>query len=219
VRLATHPPTELPRSRVLPALLWRGGAWSDPVWLAARVLFAANWFYNAYPGKYRASWYQYGFVHRVGYFAQGNPWPPIHGFLQSPVLAHPVVFAGMSAAGETAAAAFLLLPITTRLGGAVAASVGISYSLSMDWLNLGYSVHNGSFAVLGLLFLAIGGWLPLTPTRRVRSTFTLLGVAGLALAAPVALRWQGLLPTLPWAAAALALAVHGIAPRRQGGAA
>lgn len=217
--MAANPATDARRRRVLPSLLWRGEASSDPVWFVARVLFAAIWVYNFYPGKYQASWYQHEFARRVGYFAAGNPWPPIHEFLQNPVLTHPAFFAGMSAAGETAAAVLVLLPITTRLGGAVAASVGISYSLSMDWVNLGYSVHNGSFAVLGLLFLAVGGWLPLTGGRGARAAFALLGVAGLAAAVPMASRWQGLLPTLPWVAAALALLVHGVAPRPQGGTA
>jgi hypothetical protein len=189
------------------------------VWLAARVLFAANWVYNFYPGKYQASWYQHEFARRVGHFAAGNPWSPVHEFLQNPVLTHPAIFAGMSAAGETAAAVLVLLPITTRLGGAVAASVGISYSVSMDWVNLGYSVHNGSFAVLGLLFLALGGWLPLRAGRWARTALALLGVLGLAAAVPMASRWQGLLPTLPWVAAALALLVHAVAPRPRGGTA
>jgi uncharacterized membrane protein YphA (DoxX/SURF4 family) len=218
VTLAANAAKGVPRRQVLPSLIWRGQAWSDPVWLVARVLFAANWVYNFYPGKYQASWYQHEFSRRVGYFAAGNPWPAVHEFLQNSVLTHPVFFAGMAAAGETAAAVLVLLPITTRLGGAVAASVAISYSLSMDWVNLGYSVHNGSFAVLGLLFLALGGWLPLTGGRGARAGFALPGVAGLA-AVPLASRWQGLLPTLPWIAAALALLVHGVAPRAKGGAA
>jgi uncharacterized membrane protein YphA (DoxX/SURF4 family) len=217
--VAANPATDPRSGRVLPSLLWRGEAWSDPVWLVARVLFAANWVYNFYPGKYQPGWYQHEFARRVGYFAAGNPWPPVHEFLQNPVLTHPAFFAGVSAAGETAAAVLVLLPITTRLGGAVAAAVGISYSISMDWVNLGYSVHNGSFAVLGLLFLALGGWLPLTGGRWARVAFSLLGVVGLAAAVPMASRWQGLLPTLPWAAAALALLVHGVAPRPQGGTA
>src|SRR5205807_5100957 len=98
--------------------------------------------FNAYPGKYQAGWYQHDFTQRVGYFARGNPWPPAHAFLQDVVLTHAAFFASMSAAGETAAAVLLMLPVTTRLGGAVAAAVGISYSISMDWVNLGYAVHN-----------------------------------------------------------------------------
>ena len=72
------------------------------------------------------------------------------------MLTHSAFFAGVSAAGETAAAVLLLLPVTTRLGGAMAATVGLSYSISMDWVNLGYIVHNGSFALLRMLFLALG---------------------------------------------------------------
>jgi hypothetical protein len=219
MRLAARPATGMPRRRALPSLLWRGETWSDPLWLAARVLFAANWAYNAYPGKYQASWYQQEFARRVGYFAAGNPWPPVHDLLQNPVLTHPVFFAATAAAGETAAAVLVLLPMTTRLGGAVAASVGISYSLSMDWVDLGYRVHDGSFALLGLLFLVLGGWLPLTQRRWTRAIFALLGAVGLALAVPMAARWEGLLPTLPWVAAALALLVHALAPRPRGGTA
>jgi hypothetical protein len=204
-------------ARLLPSLLWRGQARSDPVWLAARLLFALNWAFNAYPGKYQARWYQQEFTQRVGYFARGNPWPPAQVFLQDVVLTHSALFAGMSAAGETAAAVLLLLPVTTRLGGAVAAAVGLSYSLSSDWVNLGYVVHNGSFALLGLLFLALGGWLPRTTGRWGRWVFVLLGAVGLALAFPMAFRWEGVLPALPWTAAALALLVHGILDRAQGG--
>ena len=111
--------------------------------------------------------------------------------------------------GEAAAAALLLLPVTTRLGGAVAAAVGLSYSASMDWVNLGYAAHNGSFALPGLLFLALGGWLPRTASRWARAVFVLLGGIGLVLAYPLAFRWEGVLPALPWAAAALALLVQG----------
>jgi len=213
VPTASAPPT----TRLLPTLLWRGQARSDAIWLIARLLFALNWVFNAYPGKYRARWYQQEFIQRVGYFARGNPWPPVHGFLQDVVLTHAAFFAGMSAAGETAAAVLLLLPITTRLGGAVAAAVGLSYSASMDWVNLGYTVHNGSFALLGLLFLALGGWLPLTTSRWSRLVFVLLGAIGLALAFPMAFRWEGVLPGLPWAAAALALLVHGVLDHAHGG--
>ena len=219
MKLAASAATGRPKGRALPSLLWRGESWSDPLWLIARALFAANWAYNVYPGKYQASWYRQEFARRVGFFTAGNPWPPVHGLLQNPVLTHPAFFAGMAAAGETAAAVLVLLPMTARLGGAVAASVGISYSLSMDWVNLGYSVHDGSFALLGLLFLVLGGWLPLTQRRWVRAIFALLGAVGLALAVPMGARWQGLLPTLPWVAAALALLVHALAPRPMGGTA
>ncbi|HKA48435.1 MAG TPA: hypothetical protein VKK19_02450 [Candidatus Dormibacteraeota bacterium] len=132
------------------------------------------------------------------------------------MLTHSAFFAGVSAAGETAAAVLLLLPVTTRLGGAVAATVGLSYSISMDWVNLGYVVHNGSFALLRMLFLALGGWLPPRTRRWARSVLVLLGAVGLGLAYPMALRWEGVLPALPWAAAALALLVHGI-DRSDGG--
>ena len=186
--------------------------------MAARLLFAVNWAYNAYPGKYQARWFQHDFSQRVGYFASGNPWPPVRAVLEQVVLAHPAIFAGMSAAGETAAAVLLLFPVTTRLGGAVAASVGLSYSASMDWA-VAYAVHNGSFALLGLLFLALGGWLPLHPRRRVRLLFIGLGVGGLVLSYPMASRWEGLVPALPWAAAAVALLVHGFAPQSAGGSA
>jgi hypothetical protein len=81
-------------------------------------------------------------------------------------------FAGMSAAGETAAALLFLLPVTTRLGGAVAVAVavGLSYSASMGFVNLGYAAHNGSFAVLGVLFLAPGGWMPRWTSLWARAT-------------------------------------------------
>jgi hypothetical protein len=39
----------------------------------------------------------------------------------------------------------------------------------------------------------------------------------LALAIPVAFRWKGVLPALPWAAAALALLVHGVLDGAHGG--
>src|SRR5262245_31772299 len=204
-------------TRFRPLLLWSGRTASDLVWLAARLLFALNWAFNAFPGKYQAAWYQHEFTRRVGYFARGNPWPPVHTVLQDVVLAHPAFFAGMSAAGETAAALLLLLPVPTRLGGAVAAAVGLSYSASMDWVNVGYVVHNGSFALLGLLFLVLGGWLPQTTSRWARWMFVVLGAVGLGLAFPMALRWEGVLPALPWAAAALALLVHGVLDHTQGG--
>jgi len=211
-------PTSAESSTLLrPALLWRGRTRSDLVWLAARLLFALNWAFNAFPGKYQAAWYQHEFTRRVGYFASGNPWPPVHAVLQNVVLAHPAFFAGMSAAGETAAALLLLLPVTTRVGGAVAAVVGLSYSASMDWVNLGYTVHNGSFALMGLLFMALGGWLPRTRSPLARVAFVLVGGVGLVLAFPMATRWEGVLPALPWAAAALALLVHGVFDLAQGG--
>jgi hypothetical protein len=162
-----------------------------------------------------ASWYQHDFAQRVASFAHGNPWPPVHGFLQDVVLTHAAFFVGISAAGETAAVVLLLFPTTTRLGGAVAALVGLSYSLSMDWVNLGHAVHNGSFAVLGLLFLALGGWLPLTRRLGARLLVVVLGILGLLLAYPMAFRWEGVLPALPWAVAAPALLVHGIAMDRR----
>ena len=204
-------------ARLRPSLVWRDRTGSDLVWLGARLLFALNWAFNSFPGKYQAAWYQREFSGRVGYFAHGNPWPPVHTVLQDVVLAHPTFFAGMSAAGETAAALLLLLPVTTRLGGAVAAAVGLSYSASMDWVNLGYAAHNGSFALLGLLYLAVGGWLPRTTSRWARAVSVLLGGIGLPLAYPLAFRWVGVLPALPWAAAAVALLVHAVfdhAPRR-----
>ena len=204
-------------TRFRPSLLWHDRTGSDLVWLAARLLFALNWAFNAFPGKYQAAWYQHEFTRRVGYFARGNPWPPVHTFLQDVVLAHPAFFAGMSAAGETAAALLLLLPVSTRLGGAVAAAVGLSYSASMDWVNVGYAVHNGSFALLGLLFLALGGWPPRRTSRWARTVFVMLGAIGLVLAYPMAVRWEGVLPALPWAATALALLVHGAYDHAHGG--
>jgi hypothetical protein len=214
---ASSTPARGATARLLLPLLWRGQARSDLVWLIARLLFALNWAFNAFPGKYRARWYQQEFSQHVGYFAHGNPWPPAHAFLQDVVLAHPAFFAGMSAAGETAAALLLLLPVTTRLGGAVAAAVGLSYSIASNWINLGYVVHNGSFALLGLLFLVLGGWLPRTTSRRARWLFIVLGAVGLGLAFPMAFRWEGVLSALPWAAAALALLVHGVLDHAHGG--
>lgn len=199
--------------RLLSQLLWRGRAWSDPIWMVARWLFAVNWAYNAFPGKFEPGWYERDFARRVGYFAGGNPWPPAHDVLQHVVLAHTQVFAAMSAAGEAGAAVLLLFPATTRLGGAVAASVGLSYSASMDWVNFGYAVHNGSFALLGLLFLGLGGRLRPARDAWVRVSFVLLGVVGLGLAYPLAFRLEGVLPAAPWTAAALALLVHGVFDR------
>jgi len=146
----------------------------------------------------------------VGFFARGNPWPPVQAVLTDVVLAHPALFAGLSAAGETAAAVLLLVPLTARLGGAVSAAVGISYALASGWINVGYALHPGSFALLGILFLAVGASLPVAPGYRLRSVFVVLGAAGLALALPMAFRWIGLLPALPWTAAAVALFAHGI---------
>jgi hypothetical protein len=191
-------------------LTWRRRSLADWSWLGARLLLAANWAFNAFPGKYRPGWYQHEFSARVGSFARGNPWPPIQAVLTDVVLAHPALFAGLSAAGETAAAVLLLVPLTTRLGGAVSAAVGISYALASGWINVGYAVHPGSFALLGILFLALGASLPVAPGPRLRFGFAVLGAAGLALAWPMAFRWIGLLPTLPWTAAAVALLAHGI---------
>lgn len=191
-------------------LTWRRRSLADWSWLSARLLLAANWAFNAFPGKYRPGWYQQEFSARVGAFARGNPWPPIHTALTDVVLAHPAWFAGLSAAGETAAAVLLLVPLTTRLGGAVSAAVGISYALASGWINVGYALHPGSFALLGVLFMALGASLPVAPGPWPRFGFVALGTAGLALAWPMAFRWIGLLPTLPWTAAAVALLAHGI---------
>ena len=79
--------------------------------------------------------------------------------VQKRVLAHPALFAGLSAAGEIAGVLLLLVPLTARLGGTVSAVVG---------------------------------------------------AVGLALAWPMAFRWIGLLPALPWTAAGLALLAHGL---------
>lgn len=86
----------------------------------------------------------------------------------------------------------------------------------MDGVNLGYVVHNGSFALLGLLFLALGGCLPPTTRRWARSAFVLLDAAALAPAYPMAFQWEGYAAALPWAAATLALPVHGL-DRAHGG--
>ena len=90
-------------------------------------------------------------------------------------------------------------------------------SISMDWINLGYVVHNGSFGLLGLPFLVLGGWLPRTTSRWARWLFVLLGALGLALTIPMAFRREGVLPALPWAAAALALLIHGLLDHAHGG--
>ncbi|HKA11809.1 MAG TPA: hypothetical protein VKI99_15225 [Candidatus Dormibacteraeota bacterium] len=142
----------------------------------------------------------------MGFFARGNPWPPVQAVLTDVVLAHPALFAGLSAAGETAAAVLLFVQLTTRLGGAVSAAVGISYALASGWINVGYALHPGSFALLGILFLAVGASLPVAPGYRLRSVFVVLGAAGLALA----VRWIGALPALPWTAAAVALLACGM---------
>jgi hypothetical protein len=47
--------------------------------------------------------------------------------------------------------------------------------------------------------------------------FVLLGAIGLALAYPMAFRWEGVLPALPWAVAALALLAHGVFDHAHGG--
>lgn len=191
---------------------WRGSI-AGWVWLGARLLLAANWAYNAFPGKFKPGWYQHEFATRVGSFARGNPWPPIHAVLTDLVLAHPILFAGLSAAGETAAALLLLVPLTTRLGGAISAVVGIGYTLSSGWINLGYALHPGTFAILGIVFLACGASLPRATSRRPRLLLVTLGTAGLVLAWPLAFRWIGILPALPWTAAALAILAHGAGPR------
>ena len=183
---------------------------ADWLWLGARLLLAANWAFNAFPGKYRPGWYQHEFAARVGSFARGNPLPPVHALLTGVVLTHPALFAGLSAAGETAAAVLLLVPLTTRLGGAVSAATGISYAISSGWINLGYALHPGGFAVLGLLYLALGASLPPAPAPTLRMGLAVLGAVGLALAVPMAFRWVGPLPALPWTAAALALLALGV---------
>ncbi len=101
---------------------------ADWLWFGARILFAANWAFNAVPGKYTPTWYRSEFVHRVGYFAYGNPWSLPHSVLSTVVLTHPALFAALSAVGETAAALFLLFAITTRLGGAVALAIELHIS-------------------------------------------------------------------------------------------
>lgn len=196
------------------AFSWQRRSVADWSWLSARLLLAANWAFNAFPGKYRPGWYEHEFSDKVGSFARGNPWPPVQAVLTGVVLAHPALFAGLSAAGETAAAVLLLAPLTTRLGGAISAAVGISYALASGWINVGYALHPGSFALLGILFLAFGASLPPASSPRLRFGLAVLGAAGLILAWPLAFRWVGLLPTLPWTAAALALIAHGVRPTR-----
>lgn len=181
----------------------------DWLWFAARIAFATNWAFNAF-GKYSAGWYQSEFAHRVSYFSQGNPWSVPHDLLRDVVLEHPSIFAALAMVGETAAALLLLLAITARLGGAMALIIGVSYTAATAWINIGYAVHNGSFAVLGLAFLLLGARLPATGRQAVRLLFGGLGAIGLIVGAPMVFWWEGPMPGLPWVVASAALLMFGL---------